>query len=302
MRRYRSPTVDLDRSYHGHRQDYIQDRRYEDAEHYDEEADYDDRTHDGKASAAEYNVVDEWMQEEDASERGRPWLPPSDPDSPQPGPSRESDPVIPAGADHATAGQSYVVSDTICRELTSLLGDGISTEQSKAGSKDFPLLFEDNDFSLKPLKLDSWLSRRARDKGVLRTVISSEESLTKIQLKIMDIGQPLIAFYSRIQALLGSENPQVELSTPMEDLSKALKVSLEQWRRAFAFNTKLRREAMVGLVDPKFSYLLKEDGALPGGKEARELLTLLTQRVGRGLRKMRPGILMNWNCWERYLH
>ena len=267
LRRYRRPTEDVDRSYHAHRQDYIHDRRYEDEEHYDEEANYADRTRDDK-----YNVVDEWAQEEEASERGRPWLPPRDPGSPQPGPSRESDPVIPAGADQTSTGQPYVVPDTICKELTSLLVDGISTEQSKAGSKDFPLLFEDKDFSLKPPKLDNWLSRRAKDKGVLRTVNSSEETLTKIQLKIMDIGQPLIAFYSRIQALLNSENPQVELPTPMEDLSKALKVSLEQWGRAFAFITKLRRDAVVGLVDPKFSYLLKEDGALPEGKEARELL------------------------------
>lgn len=88
----------------------------------------------------------------------------------------------------------------------------------------------------------------------------------------MDIGQPLIAFYSRVQALLKTDNPQRDLNTPMEDLMRALQVSLQQLGRAFSYVTKLCRDAVVGLVDPRFSYLLKESEALPVGQEARELL------------------------------
>lgn len=168
------------------------------------------------------------------------------------------------------------MSESVCQELTALLVDGISTEQSKAGSKQFPFAFAEEGFSLKPPKLDNWAARRAKDKGVLKSVTTSEDTMTKMQLKIMDIGQPLIAFYSRLQALAESEDPQTALPTAMEDVIKGLRVSLQQWGRAFAYMTKLRREAVVGLVDPRFSYLLKDSNALPVGKEARELLLSTT--------------------------
>lgn len=42
----------------------------------------------------------------------------------------------------------------------------VSTEVSKALSKEFPLMFEEEGFSLKPPKLDGW----AKDKGVERNI------------------------------------------------------------------------------------------------------------------------------------
>ena len=95
--------------------------------------------------------------------------------------------------------------------------------------------------------------------------------MTKIQLKIMDIGHPLIAFYARVKALMNAENPS-DLETSMDELLRGLQVALQQWGRSFAFLTKLRREAVVSLVDPRFSYLLKTVDALPTGKDARDNL------------------------------
>jgi hypothetical protein len=43
-----------------------------------------------------------------------------------------------------------IVPKTICEEIASLLSVGVSTEQSKLTSKEFLLVYEDNDFSLLP--------------------------------------------------------------------------------------------------------------------------------------------------------
>ena len=67
-------------------------------------------------------------------------------------------------------------------------------EQSKTGSKLHPLAFGEKGFLLKPLKLDNWAMRRAKDKRVTKVVTSSEETIIKISLKIMDIWQPIILF------------------------------------------------------------------------------------------------------------
>lgn len=84
-----------------------------------------------------------------------------------------------------------------------------------------------------------------------------------------------------------SDNQQQDLSTPIEDLMRALKVSLQQWGRAFAYVTKLRREAVVGLVDPVFSYLLKNRGLADWTRSSRASPILVLHRLhGKGC-KMR---------------
>jgi hypothetical protein len=92
----------------------------------------------------------------------------------------------------------HLVSKEICEEISSLLVNGVSTEQSKQTSKEFPLSFEEQGFSLMPPKLDGFMSRRAGEKGLFKIVSVREEALVKSQLKIMDIGPPLIDLYSRI--------------------------------------------------------------------------------------------------------
>ncbi|KAI9557168.1 hypothetical protein GHT06_016975 [Daphnia sinensis] len=50
--------------------------------------------------------------------------------------------------------------------------NGISTEASKAISKEFPVEYADMEFSIKPHKLDGWIGRRVQlrlDKGLLKT-------------------------------------------------------------------------------------------------------------------------------------
>jgi len=75
---------------------------------------------------------------------------------------------------------------------------GISTEESKSTSKEFQLVYEDPDCTLMPPKLDTWMSRRSKDKGLLKTVNGKEEALIRTRFKVMDIGPPLIDLYSRL--------------------------------------------------------------------------------------------------------
>ena len=105
------------------------------------------------------------------------------------------------------------MSKSVRAELSGWLTEGILTDKSKDISKAHPLEFEEEKFSLKPPKLDSWVLRRAKDKEVSEQVNVSEETLLKIQQKIMDIGQPLIAFFSRIKNLLQSMDPENSEST-----------------------------------------------------------------------------------------
>ncbi|EFX61305.1 hypothetical protein DAPPUDRAFT_340201, partial [Daphnia pulex] len=102
---------------------------------------------------------------------------------------------------------------------------GISTDTSKAISGEFPLEFVDAEFSLKPPKLDGWISRRAllkTDKSIVRSFNAAEESFTKAQLRIMDIAPPLIDLYARLNSLPDSES-----------LKRPVQAALQQWGRAF---------------------------------------------------------------------
>ncbi len=113
----------------------------------------------------------------------------------------ETGPVIPALAVEGVSlpggsgSQPLSVSLNISEEVTSWMTKGIPTETSKAISKQFLLEFVDAEFSLKPPKLDGWISRRAplkTDRGVVRSINAAEESFTKTQLRIMDIAPLLI--------------------------------------------------------------------------------------------------------------
>ncbi|KZS01612.1 Uncharacterized protein APZ42_001680, partial [Daphnia magna] len=101
-------------------------------------------------------------------------------------------------------------------------------------SKEFPLSFEVPDFSLMPPKLDAWMSRRSKHRGVLKIVNAKEEALVRTQLKIMDIGPPLIDLYSKLST--------VE-EAAISGLRRSLQAALKQWGRAFVHVSKKRRES-----------------------------------------------------------
>ncbi|KAK4014108.1 hypothetical protein OUZ56_026652 [Daphnia magna] len=196
----------------------------------------------------EYEVLEEWCEEECELDRRRSWLPPKGNLQPldvenetedevagrqgvkrnPAGPARER--IHPdigrASVEYETAGdqasQSFpqcpVVLTAIFKDIASLLAVGVSTEQSKQTSKEFSLTFEEEGFSLMPSKLDGWRSRRAKEKNVFKMA------------------------------------------------------ALQQWGRAFAHISKKRREAVIGSTDPIVDYLLKEDIGLTSNKEAREFL------------------------------
>ncbi len=84
-------------------------------------------------------------------------------------------PTVPPLADKSQETASFpfpLVSKEICQEIASLLSTGVSMEQSKHVSKEFSLTFEEENFTLRPPKLDGWMSRRAREKNTLKTVNS----------------------------------------------------------------------------------------------------------------------------------
>ncbi|EFX61906.1 hypothetical protein DAPPUDRAFT_120782 [Daphnia pulex] len=144
--------------------------------------------------------------------------------------------------------------------------------QATSGPSNAGQTYEVTDFSLMPSKLDAWISRWSKDKGVLKSVSAREEALVRTQLKIMDIGPPLIDLYSRLATL--------EEATA-SSLRRSVQAALQQWGRAFAHISKKRRESVVHFTDPRVDYLLKDDNCFATGKEARELLF-----TGRFLEKM----------------
>jgi hypothetical protein len=118
--------------------------------------------------------------------------------------------------------------------------------------------------------MDNFLLRRAKSKSMLKEVQNKDEALNKIQLKIMDIAPPLIELAARMRSF--SED-QAESPSPMEArIRRTVEASLQQWGRAYANVTRLRREAFIKKVEPYFEFLLDEKSAFAEGKEARELL------------------------------
>jgi hypothetical protein len=180
--------------------------------------------------------------------------------SPKPGPSKEKTPEPSDEAEPAPLIVPQEVSDALSGWLTK----GVSTEDSKAISKKTPLEFLDKEFSVKPPKLDGYMHRRAKDKGKLKAVNASEESLITTQLKIMDVGPPLIDLYTRILSL-GEGKTEKKAQELVQD-------ALRQWARAYHHITKQRRRAVIALVEPSFDFLTAEPEAFAPGKEARELL------------------------------
>jgi hypothetical protein len=98
----------------------------------------------------------------------------------------------------ATSGSDELtfVSREITEEISNWIVHGLWAENSKAISKRFEFEFEDKSFSIKPPKLDSFMSRRAKDSNRSKTIGAVEEALTATQLKIMDIAPPLISSYT----------------------------------------------------------------------------------------------------------
>ncbi|EFX69798.1 hypothetical protein DAPPUDRAFT_113326 [Daphnia pulex] len=133
--------------------------------------------------------------------------------------------------------------------------------------------------------MDNYLLRRAKTKSRLKEVQTKDEALTKIQLKIMDIAPPLIELAARMRSF---SDGQTEEPSPMEArIKRTVEASLQQWGRAYANITKLRREAYVKKVEPHLEFLLEEKSAFAEGKEARELLfTTFSCHVSLRKRKM----------------
>ncbi len=107
------------------------------------------------------------------------------------------------------------------------------------------------------------MSRRSKDKGVLKTVNAKEEALVRTQLKIMDIGPPLIDLYS---CLANMED------AVLIGVCRSVQAALKQWGCAFTHISRKRRESVVNLTDSRVDYLLKPDDYISSGKEARDHL------------------------------
>jgi hypothetical protein len=96
---------------------------------------------------------------------------------------------------------SFAISKEITDEIRSWQVYGLSSDESKIISKKYAIEFEDKTFSIRPPKLDSFMSRRAEYGNCLKAVNATEEALISTQLKIMDIAPPLLTLYTRIIAL-----------------------------------------------------------------------------------------------------
>ena len=108
-----------------------------------------------------------------------------------------------AGSSKISSGsdESFFVPKEVTDEIKDWLVPGLSADESKAISKKFVLEFEDQSFSIKPPKLDSFMARRAKDSHRSRAVSLSEGTLVSTQLKIMDIAPPLFDLYAQIYTL-----------------------------------------------------------------------------------------------------
>ncbi|EFX83654.1 LOW QUALITY PROTEIN: hypothetical protein DAPPUDRAFT_239751 [Daphnia pulex] len=160
----------------------------------------------------------------------------------------------------SSGAQPLSVPKSISDEILLFMTSGISTDSSKAISKEFCLDYVD----VKPPKLDGWISRRVllkSDKNLIKSINAKEETLIKAQLKIMDIGQPLVDLYTRLSSLPDNET-----------IKRPVQAALQQWGRAYFSITRERRSAVVALAEPSADYLLKEPDAFDTGKEARVFL------------------------------
>ena len=188
-------------------------------------------------------------------------------DGPLPSSARAAPALAPAAAVSAPSADSLLVPRQICQRLMKWITDGITTDASKATNKEFPLAFEEEDFSLKPPKLDGWVKRRASEKKASKAVESNDSCLSLIQLKIMDVVPPILDLYTRCMSVR-SDSPSPDETR----IVRTLEASLQQWGRLYAYVSSVRRESAIDLIDPELVYLLKEKNALPGGKDAREFL------------------------------
>jgi hypothetical protein len=159
---------------------------------------------------------------------------------------------------------SFAISKEITDEIRSWQVYGLSSDESKIISKKYAIEFEDKTFSIRPPKLDSFMSRRAEYGNCLKAVNATEEALISTQLKIMDIAPPLLTLYTRIIALgEGEAEWQVK---------NAAQAALQQWGRAYHHISQQRRRSVASLVDPTFEYLLSSPSNYVPGKEAVGLL------------------------------
>ena len=172
-------------------------------------------------------VLSEWPEKQQQNDSGS--LPPSAPAVASASPDLAS-----AASDPAPAAEVLSVLKLICLRLMQWITGSISANASKATNKEFPLTFEEEDFSLKPSNLDLWMKRRAADKKVGKAFESTDLSLSMIQLKVMDVISPVVDLYAHVSSA--------------------------------------RRESAIYLVDPDLEHLLKEKGAIPEGKKGREWL------------------------------
>lgn len=87
-----------------------------------------------------------------------------------------------------------VLPQEVSEALSNWLTKGVSTDESKAISKRTPLEFADKKFFVRPPKRNGYMYRGAKDKGKLKILNASEESLITKQLKIMGKTPHLLIF------------------------------------------------------------------------------------------------------------
>ncbi len=120
---------------------------------------------------------------------------------------------------------SFAISKEITDKISSWQVHGLSSDESKIISRKFAIEFEDKTFSIRPPKLDSFMSRRAEYGNCSKAVNATEEVLISTQLKIMDIAPPLLTLYTQIISLGEGE-------AEWQVLKSAAKAILQQWGRA----------------------------------------------------------------------
>ena len=155
----------------------------------------------------EHDTEDGEIEEKPYLEQNRSWLPGASVSDSSSGP--ETSQAGPSGLQNAVTNvvtEGRFVPKEVIDNLSSWILEPITGEVSKSISKRFSLLPEVKNFSLKPPKLDGFMYRRAKEKGVLRSLNSTEDVLTIIQHKLLDIVPPMVDLLTSLSASSAGEH------------------------------------------------------------------------------------------------
>lgn len=141
------------------------------------------------------------------------------------------------------------------------MGKGLNSKDVKAITEAYGLDFSESSFSLSPPILDQFMDRRVKAAGSSRKAIeSAEKTWISVQLKLMDIGAPLVALYDGLKSLPDQG--------PADPITEAVRASLKLWAEAFYDVTRRRRRNIVSQVDPRYEFLLTSSKAFSGRKRS----------------------------------